>query len=79
MKIQLESTTLIATVNNVKGRIWEGCTESGIPIHAIIPIIAVGKEEKHDEFECELIEIPPVEPSKELLAAYRPINRQRID
>lgn len=40
MKVTLESTSTIATLNTPDGsvpvRLWEGTTESGIPVHAFV-------------------------------------------
>lgn len=36
MKITLESTSQIVQFNGVNCRVWEGQTESGIPLHAFI-------------------------------------------
>lgn len=54
MKIQIESTEKIVQVNGVPARIWEGHTESGIPVHCYVTRIAVAKEEDTSEFEREL-------------------------
>jgi hypothetical protein len=56
MKIILESTTKIVELNGVQGRIWEGTTESGIPVHAYITRIAVEEGQDHSQFERELQE-----------------------
>jgi hypothetical protein len=59
MKVELESTTKIVEImidreRTVPARIWEGKTESGIPIHAFITRIAVDETENQKEFESEL-------------------------
>lgn len=56
MKIVLESTTKIVELNGVPARVWEGYTESGIPVHAFITRIAVHKNEDRQQFEAELQE-----------------------
>jgi len=56
MKINLESTTKIVTLNGVPARIWEGKTESGIPVHAYVTRIAVARDQDCSEFERELQE-----------------------
>jgi hypothetical protein len=53
MKITIESTTKTVTVNGVHARIWEGKTDSGIPIHCFVTRIAVHPQ-NHSEFEREL-------------------------
>ena len=61
MKVQLESTTkvveLVINGARVPARIWEGETESGIPVHAYILRIAAPKEGADlSQFEAELME-----------------------
>ena len=59
MKATLESTTKIVDLNGVAARIWEGETESGIPIHAFITRVAVkeGRDPAdYEQFERELQE-----------------------
>ena len=40
MKIILEGTSKIITLNDVQCRVWEGFTEEGIPCHAYIANIS---------------------------------------
>jgi len=68
MKITIESTTEIVQINRVPARIWEGKTESGIPVHCLVTRIAVHKDEDAEQFEKELIEQKP--PSIDALKAY---------
>jgi hypothetical protein len=56
MKITIENTTNLVTVNDVPARIWEGHTESGIPVHCYITRIAVHRDEDTSQFEAELKE-----------------------
>ena len=62
MIVTLESTTkiveLVVNGKTVPARVWEGRTGSGIPCHAYITRIAVGREHPGDaaEFEAELLE-----------------------
>ena len=56
MKITIESTTKIVQLNGIPARIWDGKTESGIPIHAFITRIAVDRNEDCSQFEAELKE-----------------------
>lgn len=59
MKIKIESTTKVVTVNGLPARVWEGQTESGIPVHCYVTRIAVPegrKTEEYQEFERELQE-----------------------
>ena len=43
----------------VGARIWEGHTESGIPVHCFVTRIAVPNSSDHSEFERELQEHAP--------------------
>lgn len=58
MKITIESTTKLVTVNGVPARIWEGHTESGIPAHCYVTRIAAPNTPGLDlaEFERDLQE-----------------------
>lgn len=57
MKITIESTSKIVTVNDVPARIWEGQTESGIKVHCYITRIAIDKDEPNaSQFQRELQE-----------------------
>ncbi len=59
MKITIESTEKIVTLNDVPARIWEGRTDSGTPVHCYVTRIAVVKEEDTRTFETELQEHRP--------------------
>ena len=59
MKISLQSTHRMVQVNGAKCRIWEGFTESGIPVYAAIASVAVHRAEDQRQFEAELIEHQP--------------------
>lgn len=60
MKVQLESTTHIVTLDNgIQCRVWEGQTDSGIRVQALIPRIAAHKDEDLSQFERELQEQKP--------------------
>jgi hypothetical protein len=60
MKINIESTdktvTLVINGAEVPARIWEGQTESGIPIHCYITRVAVHESLDCSQFERELTE-----------------------
>lgn len=56
MKVTLESTTKIVKLNGVPARVWEGETESGIPVHAFIMRVAVERGQDTEQFEKELEE-----------------------
>jgi hypothetical protein len=67
MKITIESTTQLVDVNGVPARVWEGETETGIKVIALITRVAVGLEESpevHGQFKKELQECRP--PSAEV-------------
>ena len=66
MKVNLESTTKIVTLNGVPARIWEGKTESGMKVHAFITRVAVDKDEDQTQLQKELQECAA--PSKEVEA-----------
>lgn len=77
MKITIENTEKIVMLkagglDGVPARIWEGQTESGIPVHCFVTRIAptlpdtVENREKFAEFERELKEQRP--PSVEVAA-----------
>jgi hypothetical protein len=68
MRIQLESTDKIIRVNGVAARLWEGHTETGIEVHALITRIGVHKDSDCSQFEAELTECRP--PSRMLSEAY---------
>lgn len=66
MKITLWNTDKMVVLNGVQTRVWEGKTESGIPVHAFIVRVAapIGTD---DQFAAELEETRA--PSAEV-AAY---------
>lgn len=68
MKVTLESTGKIVYLNEIPARIWEGKTESGIPLHAFITRVAVDRAADTTQFEKELEEMKP--PSPEVNRAY---------
>jgi hypothetical protein len=56
MKITIESTTKIVSVNGIDCRLWEGETSSGVKVEALIPRIAARKGQDLTQFEAELKE-----------------------
>jgi hypothetical protein len=72
MTVTLHATTKIVELQTADGRvparIWEGTTESGIPVHAFITRVAVDRAEDTREFERELFEQRA--PSAAVSAAY---------
>lgn len=59
MKIWLESTDKVVSVNGVPARVWEGTTESGIPVHAFVTRIATLSDGDLSQFEAELKKCRP--------------------
>lgn len=55
----LENTTQTVEINGVTARVWEGVTESGIPVQAIIVRIAAPASADLRQFEAELKECRP--------------------
>jgi len=69
MKITLESTTKVVTLNGVPARLWEGHTVAGIPVHAYITRIAADAGADQTEFERELEDCVPPTPDVAALPA----------
>lgn len=72
MTVTLTSTTkiieLVTPAGTVPARVWEGVTESGIPVHAMITRLAVEKTADAAQFERELLECR--EPTRLVDASY---------
>ena len=56
MKITIESTTKIVTADGIQCRVWEGVSERGVPVVALVPRIAVKNGNDTSQFEEELRE-----------------------
>jgi hypothetical protein len=56
MRITVESTTKKVQLNGVPARIWEGTTDSGIPVHVYVTRVAVEEGQHQGQFERELEE-----------------------
>lgn len=64
MRITLESTDRVVALTvagdgygrEVPGRVWEGTTDSGVPIVAVVTRIAAHKDADLAQFEAELRE-----------------------
>ena len=69
MKVTLQSTTKIVELNGVPARVWEGKTDSGIPVHAFITRIACPLDADQSAFEAELVECAPPSPELEVYPA----------
>lgn len=68
MKITIESTTKTVELNGVPARIWEGTTDSGIPIHCYITRIAVHEDHDQTQFAAEFeSHRPPRNPDVETI------------
>jgi len=57
MKITVEATGQIQTVNGRPARLWKGKTESGVEVRCWIALIEVRKDEDSTQFERELREV----------------------
>lgn len=67
MKISLESTSKIVSLNGQNCRVWEGETETGIKCHAYIKLIVHNQNEESlvgEQFARELQEVK--DPSPEI-------------
>ena len=51
MTVTLHSTTKVVQLNDKPARIWEGKTDTGISVHAFIPLIAADEKANQDAFE----------------------------
>jgi len=56
VKLIIESTSKTVTLNGVPARIWEGQTESGIPVHCYVTRVCVREDQDCTQFEKELVE-----------------------
>lgn len=72
MKITIESTEQIVEFSTQRGqkpyraRVWVGETDSGIPIHCLIPRIAVKDQDNLQQFEMELKKTNAPEPTEQV-------------
>lgn len=64
MKITIENTSRIVHLDNVTARIWEGKTDSGIPVICYITGIGAANAE-HEKFRHEFLEQRPPSPAAE--------------
>lgn len=71
MKLTIESTTKVVTLETPQGsvpaRIWEGHTESGIPVHCYITHVGVMGSEDLSQFSRELAEQQEPSPAIEAI------------
>jgi hypothetical protein len=54
MKITIESTSQIVNADGIDCRVWEGTTEHGVKVTALIPRIAALADQDLTQFETEL-------------------------
>lgn len=66
MKLTIESTQRLATIDGVQVRVWQGSTERGVKVHCFIALIGIDSEDDSSEFETELQEQPAVMADAEL-------------
>jgi hypothetical protein len=63
MKITIESTSRLCSIElgamAIEARVWEGKTESGIPVVCLIPRIASPSSEHPTQFDAELRQCKP--------------------
>lgn len=66
MNVVLHNTTKIVELKTATGtvpaRVWEGETDTGVPVIAFITRIAVERDQDAAEFERELQEMTPPSP-----------------
>jgi len=55
MKIAIESTAVLTTVDGISVRLWRGTTDSGIPVQVFVRRILVLNGSDVSEFERELL------------------------
>lgn len=67
MRIEIESTEKIVTLDGVPARVWEGKTESGISVHCFVTRITPQTNGNLEQFEKELQEQKAPSPE---VAAY---------
>lgn len=63
MKLQLQSTSQIVTINGVECRVWEGTTVRGVAVTAFVARVAVDVKADAREFERELRETAQPRPT----------------
>jgi hypothetical protein len=68
MKLTIESTNRLVTINGVPTRVWEGTSEGGVAVICLVTRIAVAKDADCAQFDRELLEQRP--PSVEALHAF---------
>lgn len=74
MRATITSTPIIAELDGVKVRVWNGVTAAGVCFTAFIHQVAVAESANREDFDRELIEHS--EPSSVTIVANRDIPRQ---
>lgn len=69
MRVTLESTTRIVSADGIECRVWQGKTDSGIEVQALIPRIACSANEDLSEFQRELTEHQAPSPAVQMFPA----------
>jgi hypothetical protein len=69
VKLTIQSTSKVVHLNGVPARIWEGTTESGIPVIAFITRVGVANDADCTEFERELQEQSAPSPAAQAIDA----------
>lgn len=69
MRITLEPTSQFAEANGVRARVWQGTTESGVPLQALIMQVAVHKDHDQSQFLAELKEVDAPRPDVQVFPA----------
>jgi hypothetical protein len=59
MRIIIESTPHITTIEGVPVRHWTGVSEAGIRCDVFVRLLAVEKDQDTTEFDAELKTMPP--------------------
>ena len=59
MRLDIENTDILATINGVPARVWQGKSSSGIPVTVWVTRIAVNEKEDTALFQKELRECAP--------------------
>lgn len=62
MRMTIQNTSQITTINGVPARIWEGESEGGVKVTCFITRVAVNEKDDTAQFEAELKEFEPPKP-----------------
>jgi len=54
VKLTIESTTRVISVNGVPARVWEGTSEAGVPVYLAVTRVSVPEGADQSEFTREL-------------------------